>query len=218
LAQKINCNFTSSISDIVQNADLYFVVINDDEIQNIIKHQIFENKFLVHCAGSIDIEVFKPVTNRYAVLYPVQTFSKKMFINFKNIPICIEANNAENLDIISKIANKLSDEVLVLNSLQRKYLHLSAVFANNFINYFLSVSKQILNENEMDFELLKPLIYKTIDNIFLQKNQNILTGPAIRGDIKIIKQHLEMLKNYPNYEKLYRFVSKNINENLDIEL
>jgi hypothetical protein len=36
------------------------------------------------------------------------------------------------------------------------------------------------------------------------------TGPAIRNDKKVIKKHLKLLENNPEYYKLYKFVSESI--------
>jgi predicted short-subunit dehydrogenase-like oxidoreductase (DUF2520 family) len=40
------------------------------------------------------------------------------------------------------------------------------------------------------------------------------TGPAVRGDRKVIDEHLALLKDYPEYAGLYRMISSDINHNL----
>jgi predicted short-subunit dehydrogenase-like oxidoreductase (DUF2520 family) len=218
LAGKLNADFTNHISEIKQNADLYFITVNDNSIDEVIKLDNLKNKFMVHCAGSIDIEVFKLFTQNYGVLYPVQTFTKLKLVDFKNIPLCIEANNLTNQEIIMNFAKKLSDCVYLINSEQRKYLHLAAIFANNFTNHFLLAARELLTIKNIDFSILENIMNETIERFFLEKEKNIQTGPAIRGDINVVNFHINLLKDYPKLKKMYSFVSKSINENLELKI
>ena len=39
---------------------------------------------------------------------------------------------------------------------------MAAVFASNFVDHMLTLSKEILEKNSLSFDLLKPLIHETI--------------------------------------------------------
>jgi len=216
LAGCLSTNFTTDLNFVFQNADLYFITVNDLTISEIVQNKNLNNKFLVHCAGSVDINVFENFTSNFGVFYPLQTFSKLNDVDFIEIPICVEANTLNNLQILKNIATKISNQVYDINSEQRKYIHLAAVFANNFSTHFINISKKILDDKNIDSKILYSLINETIENAFLSNNQIFQTGPAARGDINVVNSHLKLLKDYPKFEKLYRFVSKNINEILDI--
>lgn len=217
IAKKVNASFTNYINDIDQNADLYIIAINDNNIESVVKSEFLKNKFMIHCAGSIDLEIFKSYSCNYGVIYPVQTFTKSKIVDFKNVPLCVEANNDENLILLINIAHVLSENVYEINSEQRKYLHLSAVFANNFTNFFLEQSKYLTSVNSIDFNILQSLVEETVKKAFSEKISNNQTGPAVRGDINVVNLHIKMLKDYPKLKKLYSFVSKSINENLQLD-
>jgi len=205
LAKKTTALFSNNPKKILKT-DLILICVNDDEIINLIKQ--LPNIPMVHTSGSTDINVFKNQKN-YGVFYPLQSLNKELDIDFKNIPICIEANNNPLQKILYQIAKNISKNVIVLNSHQRKHLHLAAVIASNFSNFSYLIAKKHLSEHKIDFSLLKPLIIYGSQKILHNDPALTQTGPAKRGDQKIIKEHLTMLKDQ-NHRKIYKLLSDNI--------
>ena len=72
------------------------------------------------------------------------------------------------------------------------------------------IAQQILKENKLDLKLLDPILKETIHKIGLMGAGAAQTGPALRKDQLTIQKHLELLKNHPEWEKLYTFVSRDI--------
>jgi predicted short-subunit dehydrogenase-like oxidoreductase (DUF2520 family) len=104
----------------------------------------------------------------------------------------------------------LSKKVEPIDSAQRKVIHIAAVFACNFTNHLFSISEGILKKEKMNFALLEPLIKETLQKAFELGPPQAQTGPAIRGDNKIIQQHLDYLQNEPEIQELYRLISEDI--------
>jgi predicted short-subunit dehydrogenase-like oxidoreductase (DUF2520 family) len=73
-----------------------------------------------------------------------------------------------------------------------------------------SVATNILKDTDLSFEFLKPLIQETAQKAIDSNPISAQTGPAVRNDQNVIHEHLEILKNYPEFEKIYRFVSESI--------
>ena len=210
LSEKLNSGFTSKIEKIRKDADLYIISVSDGAIEGLVKELRFENKLVVHTSGSVPMDILKPVSENYGVLYPFQTFSKTRLVNFKSIPVCVEANNNRTFNLLKNLASSISDKVYELNSKQRKILHLAGVFASNFPNFMYSIAETILEENNIDFDLVKPLILETAQKAQSVKPNKAQTGPAIRGDIKIMETHLDLLEEYPGFRDLYRIISNEI--------
>ncbi|NJO93102.1 MAG: DUF2520 domain-containing protein, partial [Chloroflexia bacterium] len=142
--------------------------------------------------------------------YPLQTFSKSREVNFKEIPLCIEADNKAFNLTLTKLANQISDSVWQIDSIQRKQLHLSAVFACNFVNHMYVLAKGLLGQEEIDFEILHPLIKETAIKATCMEPKLAQTGPALRNDTESLEKHLELLSSYPEIQKIYRIISKSI--------
>ncbi|KAA3621807.1 MAG: DUF2520 domain-containing protein, partial [Flavobacterium sp.] len=139
----------------------------------------------------------------------MQSFSKHRSVDFKTIPICIEAETAEDLVLLQKIGKQISGKVEEISSENRASLHLSAVFVNNFVNHLYHISEELLQKKKLDFDLLKPLIKETAKKIEKLSSSEAQTGPAIRDDEKTLRKHLQLLKGSP-YETLYRDLTESI--------
>ncbi len=194
--------------DHVLDADIYIIAVSDGAISEVSRSIKNSERFVVHTSGSIPMNVLSG-HNRRGVLYPLQTFSSERAVDFKKIPLCLEAKVPKDLKLLRKLALSISDMVFEIDSDQRKYLHLAAVFANNFTNHMYVLANQICEENGLPFEMLKPLILETAEKI---ENHNPLimqTGPALRQDLKVLKMQSDLLGTGTR-AALYELISKSI--------
>ena len=210
LALKVDSHYTNEIEHIPIEADLYIIAVKDEVIVDIIRYLSLESGTIIHTAGSISMNIFQNLYKNYGVLYPLQTFSKSRVVNFSEITICIEANNKLVEDKLFELAKCLSKNVFIVNSEKRKMLHLAAVFACNFTNHMYAIANEILKNADLSFESLKPLIVETAKKAISSDPEIAQTGPAVRNDQNIIHKHLDVLKDNPEFEKIYRNVSDSI--------
>ncbi|MDR0506419.1 MAG: DUF2520 domain-containing protein [Dysgonamonadaceae bacterium] len=211
LGKQLKTAYTANIQDINTEADMYIFAIKDSALPSVLKNMPPANKSLwVHVAGSVPLDVFAGYTERYGVLYPLQTFSKSRKISFSNIPFFIEANNSADELLLENVAFSLSDKVMRFSSEKRKLLHLAAVFACNFTNHLYTLSTQILEKHGIDRNILLPLIQETAFKINDLHPRDAQTGPAVRNDDEMIGQHLEILDNQPLMKEIYRLLSESI--------
>ena len=210
LAKKLKSKSCHTIDAITPEADLYIMAIKDDVIKNLSQQLQLKNKILVHTSGSAAMDLLKSASKNIGVFYPLQTFSKNIHVEIQQAPFCIEANNKVTEKQLLQLASTISYHVNVLSSEQRKTIHVAAVFSCNFSNYLFSISEKILNDHKISFDILKPLIYETIYKIEKHSPNEVQTGPAKRKDKKTIQVHLDFLKNYPEYKKLYKYLSESL--------
>jgi len=210
LAKKLNCPSTNDIEKITDDAQIYLIAIKDEAIVPFLNRHQWGDKLVVHTAGSIPMSTLEATCTNFGVFYSFQTFSVNKKVDFDQIPICIEANTSQNLEILNKLACSLSDNIHFYNSDQRKQIHLAAVFANNFVNHFYTIGQEILAEKGISFEILKPLILETAQKIISQDPQASQTGPAIRNDRIVLDRQLEMLNNHPDLKHIYSLISDRI--------
>lgn len=192
-------------------ADLYIIAVSDEAISAVSEQIPHNNKLVVHTSGAISLENLAP-NNRKGVFYPLQTFSKNKAVNFKSIPICLESQNASDYQLLQNVAQAISDSVFAINSEQRKALHLAAVFVNNFTNHLYKIGNDICLENNVPFEILKPLIQETAEKISQLSPNEAQTGPAIRNDTKTINAHLSFLSD-ENQKNIYKILTQSIQNN-----
>jgi predicted short-subunit dehydrogenase-like oxidoreductase (DUF2520 family) len=194
------------------DSSLFIIAASDDAIKSIAQEIILPDEaILVHTSGSQPLsELEFSATSNVGVFYPLQTFSKQKKVDFKNIPIFIESHNEETEEALMLIAKAISNQVRKIGSEERKALHVAAVFASNFTNHMLAISKGIMQQNGLDYNWLKPLILETIQKSLNLDPESAQTGPAKRGDLEILDKHLEFLKEDEALAEIYRIVSQHI--------
>lgn len=206
LAQKLDAKFTNDLTQLIM-ADLIIVSVNDDVISTVLSK--LKNIAIVHTSGSVGIDVFKRNFSDFGVFYPLQTFNKDIDLIISEIPFCIEGNSKTFEKKLLAIARKLSNNVITMNSIQRKQLHITAVFACNFSNHMYSIADDLLTEKNIDFKILLPLIKQTIAKLNIKKPKAVQTGPAKRKDIKIIQEHINLIQQ-KDIKELYQKISNSI--------
>jgi predicted short-subunit dehydrogenase-like oxidoreductase (DUF2520 family) len=194
------------------NSSLFIIAASDDAIKSIAQEIILPDEaILVHTSGSQPLsELEFSATTNVGVFYPLQTFTKQKKVDFKNIPIFIESNNEETEEALMLIGKAISNQVRKIGSEERQALHAAAVFASNFTNHMLTISKGIMEQNGLDYDWLKPLILETIQKSLNLDPESAQTGPAKRGDLEILDKHLEFLKEDEAVAEIYKIVSQHI--------
>ena len=129
LAKLLDSTFTTNLSVINTNADLYIISLTDDIVGLLLSQLNIGNKLIVHTSGFLSMNILDQVSENVGVLYPLQTFSKSQEVDMKKVPICIEANNSENHKRIKSLAEQFADDVRDINSEQYMLqLYLPAIF------------------------------------------------------------------------------------------
>jgi len=210
LARKTVSEPTTRLNRLVHDADLYVLSVRDDAMKPVLEAFPVKESFLVHTAGSVDMEVLREYTASYGVFYPLQTFSKERPADFSRIPICLEASDQESLGLLESLASDLSGDIRYISSQQRAHIHVAAVFACNFSNFMLAHAEEILSNQQVSFDILAPLIRETIEKALQDSPTRSQTGPARRGDQQTIEHHLNLLAHSSKLQNLYSFVSNAI--------
>ncbi|WP_310377625.1 DUF2520 domain-containing protein [Flavobacterium sp.] len=201
---------TTSFNELLE-ADLYIIAVSDDAIDSVSAQLPFINRLVVHTSGSVALNALDN-KNRKGVLYPLQTFSKGKPMDFSTVPICIESENSNDFQLLDKAAKSISDAVFAVNTDQRKALHVAAVFVNNFVNNLYQIGKEICEEHQVPFDILKPLILETANKIMTLSPEDAQTGPAKRNDLETIASHLSLLSN-KNQATIYKILTQSIQDN-----
>lgn len=210
LSQLVNAELTDNLNNISREADVYFLAIKDDALQEVAGQLKFKCNMAIHCAGAVSLDVIKDISDNRAVIWALYSVRKNDLPKIDNVPLVVEANNEPSLATALSLAGDISEKVLQIGYRQREWLHLNAVLVNNFTNHLFSVAEQICKENDLPFDFLYPIIFQTVTQIEHSSPQKSQTGPAIRYDEQTIQKHEELLKKHPQWEKLYKVITQSI--------
>ncbi|MGB5553968.1 MAG: DUF2520 domain-containing protein [Flavobacteriaceae bacterium] len=193
----------------IKEADIFILAVSDDSISAVAQKFSSVKGLLVHTSGSVAIDSL-PKKVRRGAFYPLQTFSKERKVDLRKTPICIEAETPKDLELLNLLASLISDNVHTVSSEKRAYLHLSAVFVNNFVNHLYQIGETIATDHNLPFTLLHPLISETAKKMDTLSPKDAQTGPSKRGDLSAMKKHLSLLKDHKEYSEIYRLMSQSI--------
>ncbi len=208
LAYHVKAGAIDNLGDISPETDLFIIAVKDDAIGDIAQKLVRYNKLIVHTSGATSLNVLTQYTDKAGVFYPLQTFSKTKELDFRTVPLCIEGADEQITTQLEDLARTISNNVYRVNSDKRKILHLAAVFACNFPNYLYYAAGKLLQQHDLDFSLLRPLILETAEKVQEYLPNQVQTGPAIRNDEKTMATHLQLLHDDPELERLYAELSQ----------
>ncbi|MCK6617010.1 MAG: DUF2520 domain-containing protein [Cyclobacteriaceae bacterium] len=203
---KTSLDFSTSPSRV------FILAVADDAIEQVAREIILpDNALLLHTSGSQPLDKLTyAAASGTGVFYPLQSFTKGVKVDFRQVPVFIESDTAEVERELMKMAGAISKQVFRIDSEKRLTLHLAAVFASNFTNYMLTLAHDVTEKHRLDFGWLKPLIAETINKAFQVGPAQAQTGPARRGDFETLDRHMQLLQDDSQLAELYRLISQQL--------
>lgn len=212
LGRLYNAEPNDSLDFSDKNLDLVILCVADRAIEAVAKEIVMDPEtILAHTAGNTGMDRLRYAgTDHFGVFYPLQTFSKAKGVDLKQVPLCVEGSSKAVEKTLFALGQSLSDRVHAVSSANRKSLHVGAVFACNFTNHLLRISKEVLRRRGMDFEMLHPLLVETLNKGIELGPEKAQTGPAARGDFETLDRHMDILAGEPEYRDIYQKITQNI--------
>jgi len=197
--------FTNDFKEFI-DFDIVFCAVNDNTMLEMIQ-LVSKYAPVVSVSGTVNLN---HLDTKYPIgtFYPLQSFKSDQSIHWKGLPLFIEARDSKFNGFLMKLAKEFSGNAIQLSEDKRQYLHVAAVFANNFTNHIIDLAAHYCDEHQIEFDWLKPLINQTMEKIQTNNPHDIMTGPAVRNDQSTIQKHLELLKS--DQKTIYQTLTKSI--------
>lgn len=211
LAREVGCRLaTDDLKMLVRDADVYVVSVIDDALADVLSQVPDNGALWLHTSGTMPLTALSVCRTRCGVLYPMQSFSRTIDVDWKQVHAFVEGNTPESMEQAAELARMLTPYVTPCDSHQRAVLHVAAVFSCNFANHLWAVADELLQENGLSFDAMMPLIENTVAKLRQLSPRESQTGPAVRGDQEVMNKHLEMLQGKPR--EIYGLLSSSIGE------
>jgi predicted short-subunit dehydrogenase-like oxidoreductase (DUF2520 family) len=202
LADELGCAYTDYNGATDMNADMYLVAITDTVLFELNKSFKLGDKLIVHTAGSVTKDVLKDISTKYGILYPFQSLRKEL-TTLPEIPFLVDGNTDATTGLVEAFAKTLSPVVRRTTDEERLKLHVAGVVVNNFTNHLYTLTHEFCQKENIDFNLLYPLIEETTSRIKQYTPKEMQTGPALRNDVFTLDKHLRILAPHPKLKYLY---------------
>lgn len=203
LADVLGAEFSEDLTTACR-ADLIFLAVHDDSVARVSQSLPPGPYTICHSAGALALDVLAGHAKR-AVVWPLQSIGGNL--DTSAVPVLLESSDAGSENTLKQLFERAGFQVHLADTALRMRYHLAAVFANNFSNAMLAASELVSESENLNPELLKPLVERTFENALNRGALKSQTGPAARGDFRTMERHLEQLSFSPKLQSLYREVS-----------
>ena len=210
LAEPFGAFASDNLLELDTKLDLVLICVSDDQIEAVAQHLTHSNLTIAHTCGAKHINTLSPASPNYGVFYPLQSFSKDRDVNMLQVPFLLEASNNNTQHILEVVAESISNSIRLVNSADRLKYHMSAVLVNNFVNHLYDQAAQYLESENLDFDVLRPIILETAQKVQGISPREAQTGPAKRGDQGTLDLHRSQLQTNPELSRIYEDLSKAI--------
>jgi predicted short-subunit dehydrogenase-like oxidoreductase (DUF2520 family) len=171
---------------------------------------------IVHMSGALGLDILEPAEElgaRTASIHPLQTFADVPGA-IKRIPgstFAVTTRDAKTYSWAESLVRTLGGEAVPLEEKDKTLYHIGAVVASNLMVALEHAAELIYQEigmhREKALKALLPLIEGTLENLAKHGTEKALTGPVARGDIGVLRQHLDCLEGEDRVPLLQAYAS-----------
>ena len=212
LAHKLHTSYTCDLNTIDPAADIYLLSISDDAAAAVAAQIHLTQGVIAHTSGISPVEILSSCGVPYGVFYPFVSMSREVQPDFTQVTVLVESPDPDCLDILTTLAQSLSDHVRPVEATQRMHLHLAAVFAHNFTNHLIHIAEILLQQHGMRLDDIRPLLHQHAKALETHSPEVLQTGVAIRGDTRAMERHLSLLESHPDFKAIYALLSSSIKD------
>jgi len=210
LGDRVGCEHTDKISKLDKDIQILFLTVADHALVELINDISDYRGIVVHTSGTFSALRFACQKYKHGGMYPLQTFSIGRPLDLSQVPVFIEGSEPMVADVLIKLASGFSNEVHMVTHEERRWMHLAAVWSNNFANHMIANSYGIMNDHSLPVKWLEPLIVETFTKALELGPLKAQTGPAIRHDLATLKKHVDLLSYSQELQVLYKRISDSI--------
>ncbi|KAA3614924.1 MAG: DUF2520 domain-containing protein [Calditrichaeota bacterium] len=214
-------NYTNYLNPkIVNSVKTIIICVQDDRIKEATRSILLYRltyKNIFHTSGAKDASELEHLENRgayVASIHPMQSFAQKYSDPKKwNDIILAFQGNEKCLLAAKEISELLKTKFIKLNDDQKVGLHVAGVMVSNYLVALLSVAENIIGQAGIDDisknDILQPLINGVVENYKNAPADKILSGPIKRGDINVLRRHIQYLQIHKTKDsELYLTLAK----------
>lgn len=209
LARLCRAEAVSDLQLVNDHADIYLFAVSDDVLEPLAGQLQLPGKLLVHTAGSVSKAVLQKSSDQFGVIWPMKMIRKPMDTMLP-VTLVIDGNTDEVTNRIEAFAKLVSPMVTRADDATRLKMHMLASITANFPNHLYHLAADYCEQEKIPFSAFYPIIQDTTQQIQERHPEQVQAGPAFRGDIKTIENHLSLLSDYPQIRSLYETLTNSI--------
>ena len=217
LAARINgCQPLATNQEVCDSAGLVFITTPDAAITPVAASLKWTpGQEVLHCCGAVGRELLQPAADQGAktgAIHPFQTFgaisdADEAALRLSGVTFAVSGDDSLQ-PFLARLAEDLGGRAVTMDDSFRALYHVSAILSCGYLVTLLQAAAEIWRTGGFSFEdglqAVSAISRATLDNVARVGPQASVTGPLVRGDVAVVRQHLEALKDgNPHLLRLY---------------
>ncbi|HOV24942.1 MAG TPA: DUF2520 domain-containing protein [Pseudobacteroides sp.] len=209
LCRQLGICLNNDLIESVSGSNIIFITVPDSQIANVSRQisqsanvESIKNKYVFHMSGALtsdelaDLERLGALTGS---LHPIQTFAGTSDPEiFEGVYFGFEGS-CDIYPVAKDIVDALNGKIVKIEKENKPIYHACACIISNYTVTLSHMVEKLLRvmkvENEININAFMPLLKGTVPNIEKLGSVKSLTGPISRGDINVIKGHIDALND-----------------------
>ena len=212
LARKVGAR-TSTSENAHLDADVVWFCVPDREIaaasRQLASAVVWKKKVAFHSSGALASDELKTLRRRgasAASVHPLMTFVSRSIPSLKGVPFAIEGDAAA-VKVARRLVRDLGGEAFSIRKQHKAAYHAWGAFTSPLLVALLVTGERLaraagLSAVDVRKKML-PIIRQTIANYEALGPAGAFSGPIVRGDVEIVRKHLEVLRKVPEAGDVY---------------
>ena len=216
LAKLVQARATGARSRL--DGDLVWFSVPDREIARAARRlaQVvdWKGKTALHSSGALSSDELRGLRlcgASVASLHPLMTFVQRSVPSLKNVPFALEGDPAA-VRVARRIVRDLDAEVFSISRNKKMAYHAWGAFTSPLLIALLVTGEKVaraagLSTAQARRKML-PIVRQTLANYAELGPAGAFSGPIVRGDALVVRQHLKELEKIPEARAVYAALAR----------
>jgi predicted short-subunit dehydrogenase-like oxidoreductase (DUF2520 family) len=200
------------------DADLVWFCVPDREIARAARQVAtlveWKGKVALHSSGALasdQLQVLRRRGAKVASVHPLMTFVRGSAPSLKGVPFGLEGDAAA-LRVAHRIVRDVGAEAFAISKGRKPAYHAWGAFTSPLLIALLVTGEQVaraagLSTTEARRKMM-PILRQTLANYVKLGPAGAFSGPIVRGDAQVVRQHLRELKEIAGAADVYAALAR----------
>jgi predicted short-subunit dehydrogenase-like oxidoreductase (DUF2520 family) len=174
----------------------------------------WKGKTAFHSSGALDSGELALLRRRgaaVAAVHPFMTFVRGSAPSLRGVPFGLEGDAAA-LRVARRIVSDLGGNVMSISKGRKVAYHAWGAFASPLLVAALAAAERVARAAGLSAadarKKMMPIVRQTVENYARLGPAGAFSGPIVRGDAAIVRQHLRVVRKIPEASEVYRALAR----------
>jgi predicted short-subunit dehydrogenase-like oxidoreductase (DUF2520 family) len=211
LARKVQATWNATGAHL--DADVIWFCVPDRQIARaarcLAKIVHWQGKTALHSSGALNSDELRQLRLHGAAVasvHPLMTFVQGSVPSLRGVPFALEGDPS-GLRVARRIVRDLGAEAFSISRNRKMAYHAWGAFASPLLIALLVTAEKVARaaglSNPAARRKMLPIVQQTLANYAKLGPAGAFSGPIVRGDAQVVRQHLRELKKVPQARSVY---------------